>query len=171
MGRTESTPHIRFEVEKVIGISSDGNYQVQWAPAWVSKFHLVGCEHLIQEFHHKQLQQTQQQQQQQQQQQRQQQQHQEHRHQQQQQQQQKRHQQQQQMQLEQHERQKNLQRKQKHDSPGLQEELESNSLFNLEAESPIITNDHLTILPETFQEVEGVVVIKVEDDNVTKDMI
>jgi len=46
----ESTPHIRFEVEKVIGISSDGNYQVQWAPAWVSKFHLVGCEHLIQEF-------------------------------------------------------------------------------------------------------------------------
>ena len=46
----ESAPHIRFEVEKVIGVSSDGNYQVQWAPAWVSKFHLVGCEHLIQEF-------------------------------------------------------------------------------------------------------------------------
>ena len=39
-----------FQVEKVIGVSSDGNYQVQWAPAWVSKFHLVGCEHLIQEF-------------------------------------------------------------------------------------------------------------------------
>ena len=43
-------PCVRFEVEKVIGVSSDGNYQVQWAPAWVSKFHLVGCEHLIQEF-------------------------------------------------------------------------------------------------------------------------
>merc|ERR1711962_226245 len=39
-----------FEVEKVVGISADGRYQVQWAPAWVSKFHLVGCEHLIQEF-------------------------------------------------------------------------------------------------------------------------
>jgi len=45
-------PHIcfKFEVEKVIGVSSEGTYQVQWAPAWVSKFHLVGCEHLIQEF-------------------------------------------------------------------------------------------------------------------------
>merc|ERR1712013_930298 len=69
-----STPHIRFEVEKVIGISSDGNYQVQWAPAWVSKFHLIGCEHLIQEFlqqqqlkqQHQQQQKPQQQQQQQQ---------------------------------------------------------------------------------------------------------
>jgi len=39
-----------FEVEKIIGISADGRYQVQWAPAWVSKFHLVGCEHLIQDF-------------------------------------------------------------------------------------------------------------------------
>ena len=39
-----------FEVEKIIGISGDGRYQVQWAPAWVSKFHLVGCEHLIQDF-------------------------------------------------------------------------------------------------------------------------
>merc|ERR1712013_659564 len=57
--RNETTPHLRFEVEKIIGVSSDGNYQVQWAPAWVSKFHLVGCEHLIQEF----LQQQQQQQQ------------------------------------------------------------------------------------------------------------
>ena len=55
-----SRPSVRFEVEKIIGVSSDGNYQVQWAPAWVSKFHLVGCEHLIQEF----LQQQQQQQQQ-----------------------------------------------------------------------------------------------------------
>ena len=53
-----SRPVMCFEVEKVIGVSSDGSYQVQWAPAWVSKFHLVGCEHLIQEF----LQQQQQQQ-------------------------------------------------------------------------------------------------------------
>jgi len=43
-------PHVSFEVEKVVGISSDGNYQVQWAPVWVSKFHLIGCDHLIQEF-------------------------------------------------------------------------------------------------------------------------
>jgi len=41
----------------VIGVSSSGNvrsYQVQWAPAWVSGFHLVGCEHLINDFLHKQ---------------------------------------------------------------------------------------------------------------------
>merc|ERR1712048_447317 len=60
----DTQPHIRFEVEKVIGISSDGNYQVQWAPVWVSKFHLVGCEHLIQQFLQQQQQQPQQQQQQ-----------------------------------------------------------------------------------------------------------
>ena len=59
-----SRPLMCFEVEKVIGVSSDGNYQVQWAPAWVSKFHLVGCEHLIQEFLQRQSQQQQQQQQQ-----------------------------------------------------------------------------------------------------------
>ena len=76
-------PLVCFKVEKVIGVSSDGNYQVQWAPAWVSKFHLVGCEHLIKEF----LQQQEQQQAQQQHQQQQQQQH-HHHHQQQQQQQQ-----------------------------------------------------------------------------------
>ena len=46
----KTRPQVCFEVEKVIGVSSDGSYQVQWAPAWVSKFHLVGCEHLIQEF-------------------------------------------------------------------------------------------------------------------------
>jgi len=45
-----------FQVEKIIGISTDGNYQVQWAPAWVSRFHLIGCEHLIQEFLQEQLQ-------------------------------------------------------------------------------------------------------------------
>jgi len=49
-GSSGSRPHVSFEVEKIIGISSDGNYQVQWKPAWVSKFHLVGCEHLIEEF-------------------------------------------------------------------------------------------------------------------------
>ena len=57
----EYRPSVRFEVEKIIGVSSDGNYQVQWAPAWVSKFHLVGCEHLIQEFLQQQQQQQQQQ--------------------------------------------------------------------------------------------------------------
>ena len=46
----ESMPCVCFEVEKVIAISNDGNYQVQWAPVWVSRLHLVGCEHLIQEF-------------------------------------------------------------------------------------------------------------------------
>ena len=56
-----SRPVMCFEVEKVIGVSSDGNYQVQWAPAWVSKFHLVGCEHLIKEFLQQQQQQPQQQ--------------------------------------------------------------------------------------------------------------
>ena len=49
---SESKPRVcfDFEVEKIIGVSSDGRYQVQWAPAWVSKFHLVDCEHLVQEF-------------------------------------------------------------------------------------------------------------------------
>merc|ERR1712013_902505 len=64
-----SRPLMCFEVEKVIGVSSDGSYQVQWAPAWVSKFHLVGCEHLIQEFLQRQQQQQQGQEEQQQQQQ------------------------------------------------------------------------------------------------------
>jgi len=53
----DSKPHVSFEVEKVIGISFEGNcrrYQVQWAPVWLSSFHLVGCEHLIQEFLEKQ---------------------------------------------------------------------------------------------------------------------
>ena len=34
-------------------MSTEGSvrsYQVQWAPAWVSAPHLIGCEHLIQEF-------------------------------------------------------------------------------------------------------------------------
>ena len=56
-----SRPIMCFEVEKVIGVSNDGSYQVQWAPAWVSKFHLVGCEHLIQEFLQRQQQQQQEQ--------------------------------------------------------------------------------------------------------------
>ena len=48
----KSKPHVsfEFEIEKIVGVSNDGRYQVQWAPAWVSKFHLVGCEHLIREF-------------------------------------------------------------------------------------------------------------------------
>ena len=47
-------PSVSFIVEKIIGVSSgDGNmknYQVQWAPTWVSSSNLVGCQHLIQEF-------------------------------------------------------------------------------------------------------------------------
>ena len=46
-------PRVCYEVEKIIGMSSEGNvrtYRVQWSPAWVTGFHLVGCEHLIQEF-------------------------------------------------------------------------------------------------------------------------
>merc|ERR1711962_612744 len=50
-----------FEVDRILSISADGRYQVQWAPAWVSKFHLVGCEHLIQEYIQQQQQQQQQQ--------------------------------------------------------------------------------------------------------------
>ena len=49
----DAKPRMCFEIERVIGVSSEGNvrsYQVQWAPAWVSGYHLVGCEHLIQEF-------------------------------------------------------------------------------------------------------------------------
>ena len=41
---------MRFEIEKVIGVSNEGTYQIQWSPCWVSKSHLVGCEHLIKEF-------------------------------------------------------------------------------------------------------------------------
>jgi len=48
--QSKAQVRFEFEVEKIIGISADGRYQVQWAPAWVSKFHLVGCEHLVQEF-------------------------------------------------------------------------------------------------------------------------
>ena len=48
---------ICFEVEKIVGVSFDGNcrrYQVQWAPVWLSSFHLQGCEHLIKDFLRKQ---------------------------------------------------------------------------------------------------------------------
>ena len=51
-------PSVCFEVRKIIGISTnDGNcktYQVQWAPSWISGFHLVGCEDLIEQFEHEQ---------------------------------------------------------------------------------------------------------------------
>lgn len=47
-------PCVRFEVEKIIGVScGSGNvnsYQVQWAPTWVCGHNLVGCEQLIDEF-------------------------------------------------------------------------------------------------------------------------
>ena len=43
-------PRASFKVEKIIAISSEGSCKVQWAPVWVSRFHLVGCEHLIHEF-------------------------------------------------------------------------------------------------------------------------
>jgi len=47
-------PSVCFAVEKVIGVSvGEGNvknYQVQWAPTWVSGLNLMGCEHLIEEF-------------------------------------------------------------------------------------------------------------------------
>lgn len=47
-------PSVCFEVQKVIGMTigtgNVKNYQVQWAPTWVSDLHLVGCEHLISEF-------------------------------------------------------------------------------------------------------------------------
>ena len=59
MDHTErSVPRVQFEVQKIIGISVGvGNvrtYQVEWAPAWVSGYHLIGCEHLIDEFLQKQ---------------------------------------------------------------------------------------------------------------------
>jgi len=45
-------------VQKIIGVSiGEGNvrnYQVQWAPTWISGIQLVGCEHLIEEFMHQQ---------------------------------------------------------------------------------------------------------------------
>jgi len=57
-GKLRIRPSMCFEIEKVIGVSiGTGNvrtYQVQWAPAWVSGLHLVGCEHLIEEFLQKQ---------------------------------------------------------------------------------------------------------------------
>ena len=49
----ESKPRVCFEVEKVIGVSNAGNvrsYQVRYAPVWVSGVHLLGCEHLIDQF-------------------------------------------------------------------------------------------------------------------------
>ena len=57
-GKLRLRPSVCFEIEKVIGVSiGTGNtctYQVQWAPAWVSGYHMIGCEHLIQEFFQKQ---------------------------------------------------------------------------------------------------------------------
>ena len=51
-------PSLCFQIQKVIGFSAGNGalptYQVQWAPAWVSGHHLVGCEHLIEDFLQKQ---------------------------------------------------------------------------------------------------------------------
>lgn len=47
-------PSVCFEVVKVIGVSmgidNRKNYQVQWAPSWVSDSYLVGCEQLVEDF-------------------------------------------------------------------------------------------------------------------------
>lgn len=58
---TNMKPSVCFEIQKIIGISCDGNvrnYQVQWAPTWISGIQLVGCEHLIDDFLNKQCQDT-----------------------------------------------------------------------------------------------------------------
>jgi outer membrane biosynthesis protein TonB len=51
---TPLSPSACFKVSKIIGVSfGEGNlrnYQVEWEPSWVSHFHLVGCENLIEEF-------------------------------------------------------------------------------------------------------------------------
>ena len=48
-------PSVCFQVEKIIGVSVAAgnvrNYQVQWAPTWVSGLHLVGCDDLIASFY------------------------------------------------------------------------------------------------------------------------
>lgn len=56
-------PRAYFEIEKILGISNDGSYHVQWATTWVSKYHLIGCEHLVDEYIQQQAHQQQQQQQ------------------------------------------------------------------------------------------------------------
>jgi len=47
-------PSVCFEVQKIIGVSfghgNTRNYQVQWAPTWISSTNLIGCEHLIDDF-------------------------------------------------------------------------------------------------------------------------
>ena len=50
---TNNKPRVSYEIEKIVGVSIDGNvrsYKVQWAPTWVSSFHLIGCDKLISEF-------------------------------------------------------------------------------------------------------------------------
>lgn len=48
-------PSICFDVQRIVGVSKGAgnviNYQVQWAPVWISSAHLVGCDHLIEEFY------------------------------------------------------------------------------------------------------------------------
>ena len=45
-------PSVSFEfvVEKIIGCSGNGRYQVQLAPMWIREFHLVDCHQLIEQF-------------------------------------------------------------------------------------------------------------------------
>merc|ERR1712096_376816 len=47
-------PSVCFQVDKIIGVSvgtgNTRNYQIQWAPTWVSAVHLVGCDDLIAAF-------------------------------------------------------------------------------------------------------------------------
>lgn len=61
MDEIQTGPSAYFHIQKIIGVS-DGvgnvkNYQVQWAPTWISGLHLVGCEELIEEFLQKQTEQ------------------------------------------------------------------------------------------------------------------
>ena len=60
-------PSVCYEVQKILGVTMDEcsnvtSYRVQWAPAWVTSNHLVGCEHLLHEFMNKQQKQQKQQQ-------------------------------------------------------------------------------------------------------------
>lgn len=59
---SSTLPSVCFGVEKIIGVSDNGDsYKVQWNPVWINASNLVGCQHLIQQFHDQQLsQQTQQ---------------------------------------------------------------------------------------------------------------
>ena len=44
-------PSVCFEVRKIIS-TSEGMYQVEWLPSWVSGAQMIGCEDLIEQFEH-----------------------------------------------------------------------------------------------------------------------